>query len=518
MCLYYSCVAARKIPGENTRGNARPPSFEREVHGQKLECVAIPEKGQWSARLIQPDTPFGDRPAVAGRTWTTDLALAKRDDCVRFGLRVCCASLPFCEAEIAFSRPRVVKDIATQIGLQDVRPLIGKPWLLANEADLTALKELLQDPRRVLPVLLLTQPDPKKFAVQVLDYMLDAECLARKCHGIAHVALMPRQLGFHWTKMVSKPWSAFHGAVKTYLPNLSFDDDLPTAHPLAFAERIHRWSDGLETGEKAYSAHLVQQCFKRLASQHAAWGDLEFVVDAKTRKVELARARAKDDDDWLALLNLEIEAQKGKIKDLEQDCQAYNDDAIQSQRLRDYHIEENKKLRHTLDAMRALLEAKTGEHSDKAVPMPPAFADFPEWASQHLAGRLEFHARALYGLKKAVFQDIDLAAKALLLLANEYRNMCIGISEAKDAWEKGLNDLGLRFGGSITRERAGEEGETYFVRYPPGSNDRQFLEFHLRKGKDMDERLTLAIYFFWHEESAQVIVGWMPGHLPNRKT
>ena len=46
-------------------------SFELDHHGQQqLHCISIPEDGLWSARLVQPDAPFRNRPAVAGRTWT----------------------------------------------------------------------------------------------------------------------------------------------------------------------------------------------------------------------------------------------------------------------------------------------------------------------------------------------------------------------------------------------------------------------------------------------------------------
>ena len=41
---------------------------------------------------------------------------------------------------------------------------------------------------------------------------------------------------------------------------------------------------------------------------------------------------------------------------------------------------------------------------------------------------------------------------------------------------------------------------------------------HIRKGRDHDARHCLAIYFFWDEETRQVVVGWLPSHLDNRLT
>ncbi len=68
------------------------------------------------------------------------------------------------------------------------------------------------------------------------------------------------------------------------------------------------------------------------------------------------------------------------------------------------------------------------------------------------------------------------------------------------------------------RHRAGEEGATYFVRWPVAGGGEEFLECHLRKGSGTDARHCLAIYFFWDQAGEQVVVGWLPGHLENRMT
>ena len=88
----------------------------------------------------------------------------------------------------------------------------------------------------------------------------------------------------------------------------------------------------------------------------------------------------------------------------------------------------------------------------------------------------------------------------------------------KTDWEKKLGELDLKCDGAITRERAGEEGDTYFVKYPIGTSTNRFLELHLRKVKTKDDKVCLAIYFFWDEDKRRVVVGWLPSHLDNRMT
>ena len=97
--------------------------------------------------------------------------------------------------------------------------------------------------------------------------------------------------------------------------------------------------------------------------------------------------------------------------------------------------------------------------------------------------------------------------------------MRIGHPEAKDTFERQLGEMNLRCDGSITRERAGEEGETYFVRYPFPSSARCFLDLHIRtRGNTRAPKRCLAVYFFLDDDTQQVVVGWLPSHLSNRIT
>lgn len=63
-----------------------------------------------------------------------------------------------------------------------------------------------------------------------------------------------------------------------------------------------------------------------------------------------------------------------------------------------------------------------------------------------------------------------------------------------------------------------QEGDSYFVQYPPGATQWKFLELHLKKGTSKDVRFCLRIYFFWDEEIQLVVVGWLPNHLDTKAT
>lgn len=127
-------------------------SFETEVHGQSVHTISIPERGVWSIRLVQPDAPFKDRPAVPGRTWTTEVSLCAEGSGARFGVRVTCASLAYADEPIALTRPRVVVDLANRFDMREAGPIIGQAWEPRDDDDLRRLHDLVCDVRRGLPV------------------------------------------------------------------------------------------------------------------------------------------------------------------------------------------------------------------------------------------------------------------------------------------------------------------------------------------------------------------------------
>jgi len=527
---------AAKFPQPLPAAARQFESFEADHHAQQhLTCIAIPEDGLWTVRLVQPDAPFRNRPAVAGRTWMTDLTLHRSNAGVRFGVRVLCASAPYATEPIALTRPRVVIDLAQRLGLREIRPIDGQPWMLESEDDLHGLHGLITDHRRTFPVIMLTQPDPRHYQLQMAEYMLNHELLARRTQGFAHVVCMPMQLGFTWTEMVGKVWSAFHGAVRTYQPNLDFMNDSPFAHPRILPDRILFWRyAGLE-GEDAFASFLIDKVQEQAATKLVDWGKCLFFADARSRRATLTRERIRKEveqqshADEAASLRAqiealekahsdEIEALNAKIEEAAKDVEEFDALASQYKQEAERSARDNRSLQSQNDMLRAAISEKTGRSADEAIPIPQDYADMADWIEYHLTGRLILHPRAIQGIKKAAYEDVPLVYQALLLLADAYRSMRLGNGDSKKAWEEGLKKLELRFGGSITKERAGEHGNTYFVQYPLGTNQRQFLEFHLRKGSTKDDRYCLGIYFFWDDDTQQVVVGWLPSHLDTRAT
>jgi hypothetical protein len=169
-------------------------------------------------------------------------------------------------------------------------------------------------------------------------------------------------------------------------------------------------------------------------------------------------------------------------------------------------------LRIQLDAMRA----SRGAASKNEITIPTSPDEMDEW-QQHVAGQMWIAPRALGAARKSEFQDPPLVYRALLLLANEYREMRIhGGEQYKQAYQDGRKELRCNQARSISQSRVGEHGDEYYVNYPFQQHKRVFLDEHLRRGNDRDHRNTLRIYFAWEPQEQIVIVGWLPGHLTTR--
>jgi hypothetical protein len=116
--------------------------------------------------------------------------------------------------------------------------------------------------------------------------------------------------------------------------------------------------------------------------------------------------------------------------------------------------------------------------------------------------------------KKSDFEDVGLVYRALLLLRDYYVPMKRqGGLDRKQAYDQKCQRLGIEESRSFAGERYGEEGEAYFIQY---DGRRRALDLHLKGSNSREPRFGFRLYYFWDDVSQQVVVGWLPTHLPTR--
>jgi len=279
----------RRLKSELGRG-IPPPAwsgepFEIDQHGQLYAAVTVPDLNLWTCRLEHDDQN------VAARTWSVDLALRQVGSEVILVERTLCVSPATCIEPAPLNVPRIVRDLITKVGLNDVVPMTGRPWHLKASSDLELLELLLSDTSRLLPVVMLTEADGSAAdrTYKVERFVLDPVTVGKDLLGLAHVVVMPRNLGFEWTNRMGKAWFAFNGAVRTFRPGLSFSNDDPYRHPLAKLDDIVLWeyqgalSTETLSGEPAFQAFLKQKMFQTIASRPLQQEDTLFYRYAKVR-------------------------------------------------------------------------------------------------------------------------------------------------------------------------------------------------------------------------------------------
>lgn len=486
-----------KLPADLPAGALDGASFELDEAGNRVVAVAVPDEGIWALRLEQPDAPLAGSDAVPGRSWIHDLAFRLSEGALHFGVRIQCASHAYATAPIVPLRPGVVRELTARFTLTKARPLDGQPWHLRAFEDLPEFEAFLLDPQRAMPVVLLTQPDPARHAEPVAPFLLDPDRLARKLIGLGYVATMPHKLGFHWTDLVGKPWSAFLGAVRTYMPGMDYERDTPLSHPLAFADRVLGWRyrdlDGEHEGIEAFERFLAGRALEYSATKPVDWKRCVFAPDARAMRAALARQQTTNAEELQALYEDEVRGLREQLTAVQYDVETAIQLAGQAERERDQAQAEAAKLRAHNEALRVALEQQDAYTDTAEDTMPGSYEAIPDWVDEHLAGRLVLHPRAVRALKAAEYEDVELVARALLALATEWRRMMLGHSGADGPWKQRCDELHLGYGRSIRDSRVGEQGDAYHVDWPPRGNQRHLLEWHLTKGTSHDPRHCLRI-------------------------
>jgi hypothetical protein len=519
-----------------------------------LRCALIPQENCWGVRMTQPTPPCEDDHVIPGRIWTTDIALNHDNEKrVRLGVQIRCVFTLIKKPPepLYFSQPEIINDLANRFAFRDVRRIDGKPWILEKKSNLNQFYDLLISPDRTLPVILLTQINPKRYPKRLFSFTLDDRMLAKSGLGLTHVVCLPSALELDWIQKVGKVWSATQGAVRIYWPKLDFQNDTPATHPIVVPNQPGRWlgRPGIDwqftngANGKEVTVFLLREILEHCGTKNMDWSNYMFyseiqdrraVLDQEKRKAEMAQRDAFAEENMslqsrlekmrtdhaheIDLLQKKITVQTEQLREYQELLQFHklSAETYKSQLAQEKH--ENFMLRQQGDHLRLALKTKSGGNTETTSVIPDNYEDMPEWVEKNLIGRLILHPRAIHHLNKALFQDIPIVYQALILLANSYRNMRMGEKGAKEEWEAELARLKLEYGVSISSSQVGKQGDEYYVKYPLSEQKMRFLEYHLRKGVIKDDRLCLAIYFFWDDQEKKVVVGWLPSHLDNRLT
>lgn len=497
-------------------GSPLPPkawegeSFELDAIGsQRAAAVRLDEpRMYWSARLDDADK------GVAQRTWVTEIGIGvEGQDVVILGVRLVCVTRGE-DSPYDPSIPGVVAQAIDRLDAHlDDRKLTPGDWLVSNPGDVDKLVALLMNSSRRCDVIVCALPE---YSVEPREALINIDRVRRRTAGVAHVAIITGPASFLLTDRVGREFSVFRGAVRTYRPGFDLTLDEPFRHPLGVPERIQSWSGG-PTG---FEDFLVAQAIHRSATSRDR--ETLLISFAEARELAIRHRRQTEGEgsqtdaemlqaawDEIARLNQdhvqELDEYKQLLAEAEQEREAALEDAQQARA-------QVQAISWRAETLEKRIEEQTG--APVLVPIPSDLDGIEEWCWEHLAGRVDVHSRAFRGAKNCEYEDTSLVFRFLLLLRDYYVPMRqSGGAELRVAYEARCAELGLKDEETFTGPGWGEEGETYVVRY---RGQRRKLDRHLTKGTSREPRYCFRLYFFWDDETAQVVVGWLPSHLDSR--
>ncbi len=491
-------------------------SFElSEVGAQRAAAVALPEGKYWAGRLDDADKK------VPLRTWVTEVGVGEEaGGDVLFGVRLICAmrgeESPFERTVPGFVRSIVESGPAELDGLP-----VGtvQPRVVATEADVDGLVNLLESPSRRAPVAVLALPDRCEDPLQTA---IPASDVVKRVLGAAHIVVITARASFMLTDRMGKELSVFRQAVRIYRPGFSRLKDQQWRHPLWLPGRIEQWEGAASAadGKAAFARSLIDELLAATVQRSDREEELPAFTTVRQLAAQAERERLIRSGSTAADLVALYEEDNRKLREELQDQREEYDSLLSTAEAeRDQALQQAQEARSRASANLArihALEKRLVALGDKAAatPIPATLDGFETWVREHLSGAVEIHNRAFRGIKKSVYEDPSLIYRALLLLRDWYVPMRReGGAERRAAYEKARQDL------KLDDQPVGEAVKTHADQYTVDYDGRpRVLDRHLKKGVAHDEKRSFRLYYFWDDESQCVVVGWLPSHLDNSLT
>ena len=488
--------AGRRLPAEAWDGG----SFElADIGSPRTEATFLEEIGYWAARLDAVDATAPER------SWTTETAIARVDNTIRFGARLTCVVRGE-SASFVPSVPGLVKQVVDGCGgALDGWSIGGAPWLVDTPEKASRLVELMSSPERQCDVLVISTRDSSDDPDATL---LRARSVFERTMGAAHVVVVTATGAYALTELVGKELSVFRQAVRTYRPGFDPEGAAPREHPLALGMRITDWPGGAS----GFEDFLVASCLRGTVDRQDRERLLPSYVAVKQAAQKLRKKTAGAVTDSERAVLLENEELRRDNQDYEALLEIAEEELNQVRDERDAVKEEVWRLKNRVE----YLERQDTRGPVAEDEIPDAFDDLERWAARHLAGKVTLTGRAIRAAKGSPFEEARLAYRALLILRDYYVPMRReGGLDLKEAYRKALEKEALQEQPTFAGTRSGEHGDVYFVRH---KGRRRELDLHLKGSDSRDPRFGFRLYFFWDNENEEVVVGSLPNHLRTRVT
>ena len=227
----------KKFPALNL--STYPGNYQKNQYTQTVESLYSYDDCLYCIKTSHTDKE------IPNRIWITEAEIHKKDEKLYLGVKNAYTSSTPKNGEdyIIFNVPIFVRTIARKIKLLDAGENIETVETIDSPDKLTSLYYLITNPSRQLPVIVISENtslddiSAKYFSVNE-GYLLDGNRLAEDLKFISHVFYLPSELQISWCNLIGHNWGLYNGAVRTYNPNFTIDDNCYYNHPMIIPQKI----------------------------------------------------------------------------------------------------------------------------------------------------------------------------------------------------------------------------------------------------------------------------------------
>jgi hypothetical protein len=436
--------------------------FEQLSSGRSRIAVRLADGGSdiWAIRVEDPDRE------AAGRIWTTEISVTTSpDEPARFTTRLLVSSPENSLGDVEPHVPGVVRQVIRTPGLfSGIFRLTDQPVTIRTESDTVVLIDALLDQTRTLPLIVLSVPssatDPER-------PLLDARALAQACAGLATVVILPAELAWNLTERFGKRLSVYEGAVRIYLQGFTEDANPFGGHDLILPDRFSNMEGAALTLKRLrWSAALGSLTRLSLGVDVPSFASLR--LTSLEKRQEALRGAGANDFEQLAAAQTLIETLETRAQEAERYLQQFSDLHDQAEERAQASeaqvLASGFRIRQLLDQI-----TQTGTAPDSNIAVSDSWDTFAEWCDTNLAGRVILAPQARRSLRFSVFEDVGLAGRCLLWLANDFRELKLNGGDGS------LRDLSVEQG--ITNTHCGSD--SFHIEW---QNKRHDVDWHIKSG------------------------------------
>ena len=399
---------------------------------------------------------------------------------------------------------------------QGGRRLACEPVTVESDQTMRGFLALLLDPARQTPFAVLTLPSDAADRSAVETH---AHSLARAVTGLAVVWVLPPAMTFRLTERVTRHLSVFNGAWRLYMPGFGAESS-KSDHPLILWDRLNEEGGVARAAERFLRASAEAVRNAGGGDQAPTYADLEREAARMTAQrgglVSFLRRSIWGGADRVAVVrepppvpaptSTPAPASPGPSRRLKAARETATARARRYERVKKRVVAVEQERDEALKRAEQLagLVRVLGGDPDAGIPFPTTWAEFPAWCDESLRGRLVLTGAARRELDGARFADVDLAARCLNWLAEEYRTSRLNGGNA--SLHGRIDGIDGAFNVPCGRDS--------FEHFWDGR--RHTVNWHIKRGANTrDPRRCLRIYYFWDDQARQVVVAAMPGHRRN---